>query len=71
MNHEPRSRSARPASSAGTYAAAVSLVVAHRAVDRALALRGDACGTIGLPGWKLHPLTGKLKDRWAVWASGN
>ena len=23
------------------------------------------------PGWKLHPLHGKLKDHWAVSASGN
>jgi len=23
------------------------------------------------PGWHLHPLTGKLKDHWAVWVSGN
>ena len=24
-----------------------------------------------LPGWKLHPLEGKLKDHWAVWVNGN
>lgn len=23
------------------------------------------------PGWKLHPLKGKLKDHWAIWVSGN
>lgn len=23
------------------------------------------------PGWRLHPLTGELKDQWAVWVSGN
>ncbi len=26
---------------------------------------------MGLPGWKLHPLTGSLKDYWAVWVNGN
>ena len=26
---------------------------------------------MGLPGWKLHPLTGGLKDHWAVWVNGN
>jgi proteic killer suppression protein len=23
------------------------------------------------PGWKLHPLKGKLQDAWAVWVDGN
>ena len=23
------------------------------------------------PGWKLHPLHGKLTDYWSVWVSGN
>jgi len=23
------------------------------------------------PGWKLHPLHGRLADHWAVWVSGN
>lgn len=23
------------------------------------------------PGWKLHPLKGKLANHWAVWVSGN
>ena len=26
---------------------------------------------MGLPGWKLHPLTGKLDGHWTVWVSGN
>jgi toxin HigB-1 len=26
---------------------------------------------IAAPGWKLHPLKGKLADHWAVWVSGN
>lgn len=26
---------------------------------------------MGLPGWKLHPLTGNLKGYWAVSVSGN
>ena len=26
---------------------------------------------MGLPGWRLHPLSGKLKDHWAVWADKN
>ena len=24
-----------------------------------------------LPGWKLHPLGGNLKDHWSVWVNGN
>jgi proteic killer suppression protein len=24
-----------------------------------------------LPGWKLHPLKGKMKGFWSVWLSGN
>ena len=24
-----------------------------------------------LPGWKMHPLSGNLKDHWAVWVNGN
>jgi proteic killer suppression protein len=26
---------------------------------------------MNVPGWKLHPLKGELKGRWAVWVSGN
>lgn len=26
---------------------------------------------MNVPGWKLHPLKGELKDHWAVWVSGN
>ena len=26
---------------------------------------------MAVPGWKLHPLRGKLADHWAVWVSGN
>lgn len=26
---------------------------------------------MGLPGWRLHPRAGGLKDHWAVWVSGN
>ena len=26
---------------------------------------------MGLPGWKLHPLSGNLKDHWAVWVDKN
>lgn len=33
------------------------------------AVKGPA--DMGLPGWKLHPLTGGLKDHWAVWVNGN
>lgn len=24
-----------------------------------------------LPGWKLHPLKGRLKGHWSVWVTGN
>ena len=24
-----------------------------------------------IPGYRLHPLKGKLKDRWSVWVNGN
>lgn len=26
---------------------------------------------MNLPGWKLHPLSGKLKNHWAVWVDKN
>lgn len=26
---------------------------------------------MNLPGWKLHPLSGKLKNHWAVWVAKN
>lgn len=26
---------------------------------------------MNLPGWRLHPLTGKLKSHWAVWVDKN
>ena len=26
---------------------------------------------MGIPGFKLHPLKGAAKDRWAIWVSGN
>ena len=42
-------------------------------VERILA-RLDVVTTAGqmdLPGWKLHPLKGKLKGFWSVWVSGN
>jgi len=26
---------------------------------------------MGMPGWKLHPLSGDLKDHWAVWVDKN
>jgi proteic killer suppression protein len=26
---------------------------------------------MNVPGWKLHPLKGESKGRWAVWVSGN
>jgi toxin HigB-1 len=26
---------------------------------------------MGLPGWKLHPLSGDLADHWAVWVDKN
>ena len=26
---------------------------------------------MGLPGWRLHPLSGKLKGHWAVWVDKN
>ncbi len=28
-------------------------------------------GDMALPGWRLHPLTGGLKDHWAVQVNGN
>jgi proteic killer suppression protein len=42
-------------------------------VERILA-RPDvvtSAGQMDLPGWKLHPLKGKLKGFWSVWVSGN
>ncbi len=26
---------------------------------------------MGLPGWKLHTLSGELKGHWSVWVNGN
>ncbi len=26
---------------------------------------------MNVPGWDLHPLTGKLKGHWSVWVNGN
>ena len=26
---------------------------------------------MAVPGWKLHPLKGRLADHWAVWVNGN
>lgn len=26
---------------------------------------------MGIPGWRLHPLTGDLAGHWSVWVSGN
>lgn len=26
---------------------------------------------MGVPAWRLHPLSGDLKGHWAVWVSGN
>jgi len=28
-------------------------------------------GDMNAPGWRLNPLSGELKDQWAVWVSGN
>ena len=38
-----------------------------------LAMLNAAKGSadMGLPGWKLHPLSGSLKNHWAVSVSGN
>jgi proteic killer suppression protein len=30
-----------------------------------------SAGQMDLPGWKLHPLKGKMKGFWSVWVSGN
>lgn len=38
-----------------------------------LAMLDKASGPndMAAPGWKLHPLKGKLANHWAVWVSGN
>lgn len=38
-----------------------------------LAMLDNASGPndMAVPGWKLHPLKGKLASHWAVWVSGN
>lgn len=38
-----------------------------------LAMLDNASGPqdMAAPGWKLHPLKGKLANHWAVWVSGN
>jgi Plasmid maintenance system killer protein len=42
-------------------------------IERILArLDVAACpGQMDVPGWKLHPLKGKLKGFWSVWVSRN
>lgn len=42
-------------------------------VERILARLDVAtsAGQMDLPGWKLHPLKGKMKGLWSVWVSGN
>jgi toxin HigB-1 len=42
-------------------------------VDRILARLDVAItpGQMDLPGWKLHPLKGRMKGFWSVWVSGN
>ncbi len=52
----------------------VGIQVAHANRLRMLLAALDTAQTIqdmGLPGFKLHPLKGKLKGRWAVSVSGN
>jgi proteic killer suppression protein len=36
------------------------------ALDTAFAIQD-----MDIPGFKLHPLKGKLKGRWSIWVSGN
>lgn len=31
----------------------------------------QAIDDMDIPGFKLHPLKGKLKGRWSIWVSGN
>lgn len=31
----------------------------------------DASAAMGLPGWRLHPLKGRLAGHWAVWVDKN
>ena len=28
-------------------------------------------GDVDLPGYRLHPLSGRAKDRWSIWVNGN
>ena len=30
-----------------------------------------AADDLGLPGFRLHPLKGKLKGQWSIWVNGN
>ncbi len=50
-------------------------VIAEHVVKlRDILVRLDAAGTVGdmdLPGFKLHPLKGELKGRWAVMVRAN
>ena len=40
--------------------------IRHAMLDAA-----SAPNDMAVPGWKLHPLKGKLADHWAVWVNGN
>ncbi len=50
------------------------VIAEHLVKLRDILVRLDAAGTVGdmdLPGFKLHPLKGELKGRWAVTVRAN
>lgn len=67
FRHKGLQRFFETGSKAGIQAAHASKLA------RQLRQLNDAAGPqdMNLPGWKLHPLTGKLSGQWSVWVSGN
>ncbi len=67
FRHKGLERFFRSGSKAGVQAI-------HAAKLRRQLARLDAAiqpSDMNIPGWKLHPLQGKLDHHWAIWVSGN
>lgn len=52
----------------------ISAGIQARHADRLQLAALDTAHVIGdtnLPGYRLHPLRGRMKGRWSIWVSGN
>jgi proteic killer suppression protein len=67
FRHKGLRRYYETSSTSGIQAAhAVRLRMQLTALDTAQRIQD-----MDIPGYKLHPLKGKLKGRWSIWVSGN